>query len=35
MIMARQDPRQVPTNPGTQVVIKSKDKDPNALYEKF
>lgn len=35
MIMARQDQGQVHPNLGTQVVIQSKDNEPNALYEKF
>ena len=34
-IMARQDPGQGRPNSGTQVIFQSKDKDPNALYEKF
>ena len=35
MIMARQGPRHGQPNAGTQVIFQSKDKDPNALYDKF
>lgn len=35
MIMTKQDEAQGQPNQGIQVVIQSKDKDPNALYEKF